>query len=208
MPRPRMTRIGLMIAIAGAWICRSTPSSAQVPPRPPSFTVVDSARPSNEQLHTYIASLRFLADHVSSDQRMMDAAHTNWIVRVEPVVGNHVGDRSQLRERGRILSRLVNRGTDSIPRFALAPKGKTYFWVQNVGGVLRGVLISADSTGAIIRRAPVRVTVDTLDHPPRPITMALARLRTDAAGTVAAQCVPGCPTGWCRGDSIRTAEWW
>jgi hypothetical protein len=203
-----------MITIAAAWFV--TPSCAQEPPRPASFTVVDSARPSNDELRRYIADLRFLSDHVSSDQRIIDPAHRNWIVRAEPEARSHVGDGSQLRERGRILSRVVNLGTESIPRFALAPKGKTYFWVQNVGGVLRGVLISTDSMGAIIRREPIRVTVDSVDHPPHPVTMALARLRMEGAtggkdaltATVAAQCVPGCPTGWCRGDSIRTAEWW
>ena len=211
MQRLGMTRTGLMITqtalvlltfVSGAVSCE-----AQQPNPKPRFTVVDSVRPSNEELRTYLASLRFLTDHVSSDLRILDADHPTSILRVDPAVDNNTG--YDLRRGGRVVTRMLNRGTMPIERFALAPNGTTYFWVQNVGGHLRGVLISTDSVGAILGRFPVRVTSDTTDHPPR-TAQSLARLRTDSMARVMAQCAPGCASqgGWCRGDSIRTATWW
>ena len=176
--------------------------------KPPSFAVVDSARPSDEVLRAYIHTLSFLSDHISSDQRMLDPAHSTLILRLEPVVDNYLVTEPQLRVAGRITARLVNRGADSISRFALEPKGTTYLWMQYVGGYPRAVLISTDSTGAIRRRVPVRVSPETLDHP-RFIRQALSRLWTDSTTNtmVVAMCAPCPPWGWCRADSLGTAAW-
>jgi hypothetical protein len=204
MQRPGMTREGLMILLAS--VIWTVSCEAQQPNPKPKFTVVDSVRPSNEELRSYLASLRFLTDHVSGDLRMLDADHPSSILRVDPAADNNTG--YDLRRSGRVVTRLVNRGTASIERFALAPRGTTYFWVQNVGGHLRGVLISTDSAGAILGRFPVSVTSDTTDHPAR-AAQPLARLRTDPMAKVLAQCAPGCAErgGWCKGDSVFSATW-
>ncbi len=175
--------------------------------RPPPFAVVDSAHPTNEILRNYIHSLSFLSDHISGDEKMLDAAHTNLVLRIDPVVDNYLITEAQLREAGRITARLVNRGAGSIGRFALEPRGTTYLWVQYVRDTLKAVLIATDSTGAVRRREPVRVTLLRLAHP-HFVKQALARLGTDSTGTMVLKtCVP-CPTwGWCRGDSTRTATW-
>ena len=175
--------------------------------RPPPFAVVDSAHPTDEMLRTYIRSLRFLSDHISSDQRMLDAAHTNLILRMDPVADNYLTTEAQLRERGRITARLVNRGADPINRFGVAPRGTTYLWIQYAGESPKGVLISTDSTGAILRRVPVRLSPERLDHP-RFVKQALTRLGTDSTNTmIVAMCAPCPPWGWCRGDSLGTAGW-
>ena len=203
-----MSLTRLMIASAAAFLCAialSSPGAAQAPKRA-AFAIVDSTNPPNEALAEYIRSVRFLSDHVSGDERMLDAAHTNVIIRIEPAAGNHLVTESLLKTAGRIMARLVNRGTDSVSRFALAPSGKTYLWVQHVGGTLRGVLISTDSTGLILRRVPIRLTPDSTDHPGS-AKQSLARLRTDSIGKVLAACVPGCVRGWCKGDTTATAVW-
>ena len=82
--------------------------------RPPPFAVVDSARPSDEMLRAYIRSLSFLSDHISGDQRMLDPAHTNLVLRADPVADNYLITEPQLRVAGRITARLVNRGADPI----------------------------------------------------------------------------------------------
>ena len=64
-----------------------------------------------------------------------------------------------------------------------------------------------DSTGAILRRVPVRVNPLRLAHP-RFVRQALARLGTDSTGTMAlVLCAPCPPWGWCRADSTGTATW-
>ena len=212
MQRPGMTRNGMMITnaalVALACVIWTVSCEAQQRNPKPKFTVVDSARPSNEDLRSYLASVQFLTDHVSGDLRMLDMDHPSLILRVDPAADNHIGEGNDLRRSGRVLTRMVNPGTAPIGRFALAPKGTTYFWAQNVGGRLRGVLISTDSTGAILGRFPIRVTSDTSDHPPRS-TQPLARLRTDPMAKVLAQCAPGCAErgGWCKGDSVFSATW-
>src|SRR5262245_31423587 len=158
MQTPSMTRIRLLMVNAAAagllFVACAAPSVAQEPRNPkPKFNVVDSTRPSNEELKTYLASLQFRTDHVASDTRMVSPTQ---IVRVDPAVDNYLSEDSKLREKGMILSRIVNLGTDSISRFGLTPKGTTYLWVQNAGGALRGVLISTDSSGNIAARFPVR----------------------------------------------------
>jgi len=202
----RMTpRVGaLLVGMLGSAI--STVQS-QVSRRP-SFAVVDSAHPTDEALRAYISSLNFLSDHISGDQRMLDPAHTNLVLRADPVVDNYLITEAQLHVAGRITARLVNRGADPIDRFALAPKGTTYLWIQYAGESPRGVLISTDSTGAILRRVPVRVNPLRLAHP-RFVKQALARLGTDSTGTmVLVLCAPCPPYGWCRADSVGTASWY
>lgn len=210
MHRPRMScTVALLCTVCAAapiaaQVTRTPPS--QVPPVPP-FAVVDSSTPSDSVLKRYIASVRFLTDHVSSDLRMLDTAHPSTLVRIDPARGNHLVKPSELRTRGRIVARLVNPGMDSISRFALAPKGQTYIWFQYVGGTGRVVLISADSTGAIVRRTPVGFSADTTDHPPE-VKQSLARFSTDAYATLRAACWPTCERGaWCKGDTTGTSAW-
>jgi len=213
MPTPSMTNARWIIAnaavvllLAALWTPRG---AAQVPPPPRAFTVVDSAHPLDAALRAYIGSLRFLTDHVSGDVRMLDADHTNLIIRIEPAVGNHLINASQLARSGRIVARLVNRGGDPISRFALAPKGKTYVWVQYIHEAWRGALISTDSLGAIVGRSPIAITPVSIDHPAR-VLQPVARFITDSVTTkVLAQCWPSCsPLGWCRGDTTRSATWY
>lgn len=201
-----MQRVGMTAAAAALLVTLGTaPGRAQEPRHNPKprFAVVDSAQPTNEALRAYVTSLQFLSDHVASDVRLVDSVH---VIRIDPTTDNYVGDGSKLREYGTVLSRIVNQSADSIRRFALAPKGTTYFWVQNAGGMLRGVLISADSLGNIVQRTPVRVTTDTTYH--SRAAQALARFGITAMTMAARQCVPGCPrTGWCAGDTTGTAVW-
>ncbi|PYP94082.1 MAG: hypothetical protein DMD38_16420 [Gemmatimonadetes bacterium] len=193
--------------VVGMLGCSVSVAQTQVS-RPPPFAVVDSARPNDEMLRAYIHSLTFLSDHISADQRMLDPAHANLVLRAEPVADNYLITEGQLRVAGRITARLVNRGMDPIDRFALAPKGTTYLWIQYAGESPRGVLISTDSTGAIRRRVPVRVNPLRLGHP-RFVKQALARLGTDSTGTmVLVLCAPCPPWGWCRADSVGTATWY
>jgi hypothetical protein len=205
MPRLSMTNVALVLLLAP--LC-SSPCEAQTPPRRAPFAEVDSANPSDAALRAYIASVRFLTDHVSGDLRMLDAAHTNLIVRIEPAAGNHLINASQLATAGRVVARLSNRGADSINRFALVPRGTTYLWVQYVHELWKGVLISTDSLGNIVGRSPVAVKPDTTDHPRR-VLQPMARFITDSlTAKVLSQCIPACsPLGWCRSDSTRTRAW-
>lgn len=216
MPTPRMicTRLSIATAVvlvlnpaATRWcVAQTTPAIKQMPP----FTVIDSIHPSNEVLQNYIRSLSrsFLTDHASSELSMLDAGHTSQLIRVEPVDGNYLITADHLRSAGRILARIVNRGADSVGRFGIPPKGKTYVWVQYVGGAWKGVLISTDSLGAIVGRSPVRVTPEEHNHPRR-MAQAMARFITDSTtALVVAPCMPGCmPFGWCRADSLFSAVW-
>ena len=207
MPRLSMTTGALVLLLAP--LC-SSPCAAQAatPPRRARFAEVDSSNPPNAALRAYIASVRFLTDHVSGDIRMLDAAHTNLIVRIEPAAGNHLINASQLARAGRVVARLINRGADPINRFALEPKGKTYLWVQYVHERWKGVLISADSLGNIVGRSPVAVTPDRTDHPRR-VLQPMARFIVDSTtAMVYGPCIPACsPLGWCRSDSTRTGAW-
>jgi len=207
MPRLSMTTGALVLLLAP--LC-SSPCAAQAatPPRRARFAEVDSSNPPNAALRAYIASVRFLTDHVSGDVRMLDAAHTNLIVRIEPAAGNHLINASQLATAGRLVARLSNRGADPINRFALEPRGKTYLWVQYVHERWKGVLISADSLGNIVGRSPVAVTPDTTDHPRR-VLQPMARFIVDSTtAMVYGPCIPACsPLGWCRSDSTRTGAW-
>lgn len=208
MHRSRMScTVALLFTVcAVAPTAAQVTRTAQVPPLP-SFAAVDSTSPSDSVLRKYIASVSFLTDHVSSDLRMLDAAHTGIFVRIDPAKGNHLVNASELKERGRIMARLVNPGMDPISRFALAPKGTTYIWFQYVHGTARVVLISADSTGAIFRRTPVGFRADSMDHPLE-AKQSLARFSMDAAGTLAATCWPICTRGaWCKGDTTGTGVW-
>lgn len=175
--------------------------------RPPPFAVVDSARPTNEVLRAYIHSLSFLSDHISGDQRMLDPAHPNIIVQVQPLVDNYLITEAHLKVAGRITARLVNRSAEAVNRFALEPKGTTYLWIHYVAGTPRAVLISTDSTGEIRRRVPVRASPIRLAHP-RFVKQALARLGTDSTTNtlIAFLCAPCPPWGWCRADSLGTME--
>ena len=207
MPRLSMTTGALVLLLAP--LC-SSPCAAQTatPPRRARFAEVDSANPPNAALRAYIASVRFLTDHVSGDIRMLDAAHTNLIVRIEPAAGNHLINASQLARAGRVVARLINRGADPINRFALEPKGKTYLWVQYVHERWKGVLISADSLGNIVGRSPVAVTPDRTDHPRRVLQPVARFLADSTTAMVYASCIPACsPLGWCRSDSTRTRDW-
>jgi hypothetical protein len=197
-------RVGvLLVGMLGSAV---TTAQTQVSRRPP-FAVVDSTHPTDEVLRAYIRSLSFLSDHISADQRMLDPAHPNLVLRAEPVVDNYRIKESQLKVAGRITARLVNRGAEPIDRFALAPRGTTYFWIQYAGKAPKGVLISTDSTGAILRRLPVRVDTLRLAHP-QFVRQALARLGTDSIGTTVVVLCGPCPLwGWCRGGSIGTATW-
>lgn len=183
------------------------PSSAQGPTPAARFATVDSANPSNDLLRAYIQSLRFLKDHVSSDVRMMDSAHVNQIARVEPAEGVELLTAGHLTRGGRITARIQNLRGQPISRFAVAPKGTTYLWVQYLREQWKGVLISTDSTGAIVGRAPVRVSAALGDHPSK-VSQALARFSMDSTYALAARlCVP-CPQyGWCWADSLGTATW-
>ena len=207
MPRLSMTTGALVLLLAP--LC-SSPCAAQAatPPRRARFAEVDSANPPNAALRAYIASVRFLTDHVSGDVRMLDAAHTNLIVRIEPAAGNHLINASQLATAGRVVARLSNRGADPINRFALEPRGKTYLWVQYVHERWKGVLISTDSLGNIVGRSPVAVTPETTDHPRR-VLQPMARFIVDSTtAMVYGPCIPACsPLGWCRSDSTRTGAW-
>ena len=176
--------------------------------RPPRFAVVDSSHPTDEALLAYIHSLTFLSDHISADQRMLDPAHSNLVLRAEPVVDNYRVMEAPFRGAGRITARLVNRSAEPIDQFALAPRGTTYLWIQYGGESPKGVLISTDSTGAILRRVPVRINPLQLAHP-KFVRQALARLGTDSTGTIVlVLCAPGCPPwGWCRADFAGTATW-
>ena len=207
MPRLSMTTGALVLLLAP--LC-SSPCAAQAatPPRRARFAEVDSSNPPNAALRAYIASVRFLTDHVSGDVRMLDAAHTNLIVRIEPAAGNHLINASQLATAGRVVARLSNRGADPINRFALEPRGKTYLWVQYVHERWKGVLISADSLGNIVGRSPVAVTPETTDHPRR-VLQPMARFIVDSTtAMVYGPCIPACsPLGWCRSDSTRTGAW-
>jgi len=202
-----MTTGALVLLLAP--LC-SSPCAAQTatPPRRARFAEVDSANPPNAALRAYIASVRFLTDHVSGDIRMLDAAHTNLIVRIEPAAGNHLINASQLAAAGRVVARLSNRGADPINRFALEPRGKTYLWVQYVHERWKGVLISTDSLGNIVGRSPVAVTPETTDHPRR-VLQPMARFIVDSTtAMVYGPCIPACsPLGWCRSDSTRTGAW-
>ena len=207
MPRLSMTTGALVLLLAP--LC-SSPCAAQAatPPRRARFAEVDSSNPPNAALRAYIASVRFLTDHVSGDVRMLDAAHTNLIVRIEPAAGNHLINASQLATAGRVVARLSNRGADPINRFALEPRGKTYLWVQYVHERWKGVLISTDSLGNIVGRSPVAVTPETTDHPRR-VLQPMARFIVDSTtAMVYGPCIPACsPLGWCRSDSTRTRVW-
>ena len=207
MPRLSMTTGALVLLLAP--LC-SSPCAAQAatPPRRARFAEVDSSNPPNAALRAYIASVRFLTDHVSGDVRMLDAAHTNLIVRIEPAAGNHLINASQLATAGRVVARLSNRGADPINRFALEPRGKTYLWVQYVHERWKGVLISTDSLGNIVGRSPVAVTPETTDHPRR-VLQPMARFIVDSTtAMVYGPCIPACsPLGWCRSDSTRTGAW-
>ena len=207
MPRLSMTTGALVLLLAP--LC-SSPCAAQTatPPRRARFAEVDSSNPPNAALRAYIASVRFLTDHVSGDIRMLDAAHTNLIVRIEPAAGNHLINASQLATAGRVVARLSNRGADPINRFALEPRGKTYLWVQYVHERWKGVLISTDSLGNIVGRSPVAVTPETTDHPRR-VLQPMARFIVDSTtAMVYGPCIPACsPLGWCRSDSTRTGAW-
>lgn len=208
MPTPSMTRFRLMVASVVVLLLLSTGSRGLCALQRPKFMVVDSAHPSDAVLRAYLRSLSFLSDHISSDTRMLDAAHTNQIVRVEPAADNNKLNAAQLRRGGRVLGRVVNRGADSIPRFGIPPKGKAYVWIQYVREVWRGVLISSDSLGAITGRSPVTVRPERYDHPGR-VLQPMARFFSDSITLmVLAPCFPGClPYGWCRADSLHTAVW-
>jgi hypothetical protein len=197
-------RVGvLLVGMLGSAV---TTAQTQVSRRP-RFAVVDSTHPTDEVLRAYIGSLRFLSDHISADQRMLDPSHPNLVLRAEPLADNYLVTERQLRVAGRITARLVNRGVDPIDRFALAPRGTTYLWIQYAGESPKGVLISTDSTGAILRRVPVRVNRLRLEHP-RFVRQALARLGTDSTGTMVLLLCAPCPTwGWCQSDSTGTATW-
>lgn len=206
MHTPSMSCTRLLTATAIAFLvtlCVSSPSAAQAPRRAP-FPRINATEPSDGALREYIASLQFISDHISSDERMLDASHTNLIVRIDPVVGGHLLNDAQLRS-GRIVARLVNRGADSVGRFALAPRGRTYLWVQYVGPTLRGVLVSTDSLGNVLRRTPVSAVLETTEHAEG--KQSLARWRSDSTARVMAACT-SCPrTGWCKGDTTGTAVW-
>jgi len=213
MPTPSMSYSRLMVANVACALVLGTAArslgAVQVHrTERPMFAVVDSVNPPDSVLRAYIRTLSFLSDHVSSDTRMLDAAHTSQIVRVEPAAGNNLVNADQLRSGGRVLARIVNRGTDAISRFALSPKGRTYVWVQYVREAWRGVLISTDSLGAVVGRAPIRVTPERYDHPAR-VLQPVARFITDSLTQAAlAPCFPGCmPFGWCRADSLHTEVW-
>ena len=188
-------------------------AAAQEPRPTPraSFATVDSTSPPRMQLETYIASLRFLSDHVSSDER---AIGSQTVARIEPEIGAHLLSDADLRE-GRIIARLVNAGARS-PRFALERKGMTYLWVKRQGPTDRGtgvgMLVSTDSGGRITGVAEVGFGFDPVGH--APTRQPLARWRTyrqssdsgsakvDANGACSI-----CGTSWCRGDTSRTRSW-
>lgn len=209
MHTPSMSYTRTIIASAAVLLCSaglSSSGAAQLPRRA-GFDTITAMYPSDGALREYIMSVHFLTDHVSGDERMLDPTHPNIIVRIEPAVGNHLLNDAQLKTGGRIVARLVNRSADSVSRFALAPRGRTYVWVQNTGGSWRGVLISTDSTGNILRRSPFRVRPDSLDHPVT-VRQALARWGTDSTGTAMTTCWPVCVRGaWCKGDTTGTAVW-
>jgi len=173
-------------------------------------TVVDTGQvPTDQVLLAHLRTLRFTHDHVTSDQRPLDWRNVSLgAARIEPEASPI---RVRLPRGGRIVARIVNLG-EPVRRFALARKGTTYVWFQDDHDPPYAIYISTDSSGQIIDRARVRLSVAT-DHPPRlgqPIARWIfASTDSTTAGVTpplqwaAALCSNRCITGpWCTGDSI------
>lgn len=175
-------------------------------PRAP-FDVVDSVSPSNQALKQYFDTLRFLSDHVSSDERPANGLGAQSLMRIEPEIGVHRLRESELRQ-GRVVARFVSLDS-AVRRFALLPKGVTYWWIKYDGTRSSVVYISTDSTGRIAHRTPVQLLWDTTSRHPPVVRQPLARWTiSGSTGRVAAACMPGCPTGWCKGDTLRHDRTW
>jgi len=157
-------------------------------------------------LAVYLKSLRFIGDHVSSDERPLDWTRTRDIARVEPEATPY-SDTATI-EGGRIAVRIVNLGSALVRRFGLLPRGITYIWVQEERGSRYAVYISADSSGRIVARTRVHMLPEySADSVPL-FREPIARFRLSSAPSLRALtlCLGRCDSSgrWCGPlDSLR-----
>ena len=131
---------------------------------------------SNEALLHYIRSLGFDTDPWAGDEQRLligrfvadspQLARYGPLVKIEPESGSQHLSYPEL-QRGRIVARFVNRDTIPYPKLALVARGVTYWWIegsyqQDSGRGGRAVLITTDSAGRIVRRAPASLYYE--DH--------------------------------------------
>ena len=147
--------------LAGVAACnrgRPTPAPAA------GFEQVDSLRPSDSALGTYIRGLRFDSTYGDADeQRLMVGKYPDSrygpLVRIEAESGAFLLSRDDLA-RGRIIARMINRSDDPYPKLGLAPHSVTYWWVELPQATLSGrsVFISTDSaSGKIVSRTVAKL---------------------------------------------------
>jgi hypothetical protein len=153
--------IAVLAGVAACYRGRPTPGPSA------GFERVDSLRPTDAALGTYIARLRFDSSYGDADeQRLMVGKYPDArygpLVRIEAESGAFLLSRDDLA-RGRIIARLINRSDDPYAKLGLAPHSVTYWWVELPAGSLSGrsVFISADSaSGRIVSRTVGRLVYE------------------------------------------------
>jgi hypothetical protein len=186
--------ITLLAVIAACVQGRPTPEPTA------GFERVDSQRPTDAALESYIRRLRFDSAYSDADeQRLMVGkypdSHYGPLVRIEAESGAFLLSRDDLA-RGRIIARMINRSDDPYPKLGLAPHSVTYWWVQLPQGSESGrsVYISTDN-GKIVNRSIAKLVYET--HTSRQYKGPSARWIWD----------PGDEQGWiaCGGGCCRSA---
>lgn len=159
------TVIVLLAVVAACYHMRSTAGPLS------GFDRVDSLRPTDEALGSYVRLLSFDTTYAGGDeQRLMlghyPDAHYGPLVRIEPESGAYLLTRKDLSQ-GRIIARMINRSDEPYPKLGLAPRSVTYWWAQLPLGQDSGrsVFISTNAEGKIVSRAVLPLVYE--DHPGR-----------------------------------------
>jgi len=151
--------VGVIALLTVLTACHVREAGVRPTPGPaPGFDPLDTSRASGQALRDYVARLVFDTNYEVGDEQRLAIGrypdlHYGPLAAIQPEIGNHTVTEDSLHH-GRIIARIINYSDEPYPKLGLAPHSITYWWAQLGADTTqnRSVMISSDSTGAIVSR--------------------------------------------------------